>query len=86
MAQIKALLFDLGKVLVDFDHNIAAKRISQFCRKSPRDIFELFFASEITCDFEAGRIQPFDFFQKIKQSLNLGLSFESFIPIWNEIF
>ena len=83
---IKALLFDLGNVLVDFDHTIAAKRISQFCDKNPEQIFELFFSSEITMLFEEGKISPRDFYIKVKEMLNLRLGYESFVPIWNEIF
>lgn len=80
------LIFDLGNVLVDFDHSIAAKRISRFCDKSPQEIYELFFASEATLLFEEGKISPQDFFLKVKEMLDLKLSYDSFVPIWNEIF
>lgn len=83
---IEVIIFDLGNVLVDFDHTIAAKRISAFCDKSAQEIFDMFFASEITILFEAGKISPQDFFLKVKQMLNLRLDYESFVPIWNDIF
>jgi HAD superfamily hydrolase (TIGR01549 family) len=47
-SQIKAILFDLGNVLIDFDHRIATERISKFTDKSPDEIFNLFFDSELT--------------------------------------
>jgi putative hydrolase of the HAD superfamily len=83
---VQALLFDLGRVVLDFDHSIAASRISQFCAKSPKEIFDLFFESEETVLFEAGRISPKEFYLKVKERLSLNLSFENFVPIWNEIF
>jgi putative hydrolase of the HAD superfamily len=84
--KIKVVLFDLGRVLVDFDHLRAAGRIAQFCAKSPQEIYDLFFASVATIDFEAGRISPENFYLQVKSMLDLNLSYASFEPIWNDIF
>ena len=87
MAQeIKVLLFDLGRVLVDFDHLRSAQRISAFCSKTPRQIYDLFFESGVTSAFESGKITPEDFYFQVKQMLDLKLSYDSFEPIWNDIF
>ncbi len=83
---IKAFIFDLGKVLIDFDHSAAAKKASSFCNKSRKEIFDFFFDSKLTVLFEKGRITPTDFFNKVKEKINLNLSYEEFLPIWNEIF
>lgn len=83
---IRAIVFDLGNVLIDFDHRIAAKRISDFCDMSQEKIFNLFFDSELTALFEEGKISPENFFLQIKNVLNLKLDFSGFLPIWNEIF
>ncbi|PIQ85971.1 MAG: hypothetical protein COV73_05250 [Candidatus Omnitrophica bacterium CG11_big_fil_rev_8_21_14_0_20_43_6] len=84
--EIKVLLFDLGRVLVDFDHLRAAQRIADFCGKTPSQIYDLFFESPATIDFEAGKITPEDFYLQVKQMLDLKLSYTSFEPIWNDIF
>lgn len=84
--RIKAIIFDLGNVLVDFNHRIAAKRASSFTDKSPDEIFNLFFDSDLTCLFEEGKISPKEFFLKTKEILNLKLDYDKFLPIWNEIF
>jgi len=87
MAQeVKVLLFDLGRVLVDFDHLRSARRIATFCTKTPQQIYDLFFESGATIAFESGKITPEDFYLQVKQILNLKLSYESFEPIWNDIF
>jgi len=83
---IKVVLFDLGNVLIDFDYSVSAKRISHFCAKSPEDIIKLFFGSEITTSFEEGKILPLDFFGEVRDMLDLRLSYEAFVPIWNEVF
>jgi FMN phosphatase YigB (HAD superfamily) len=86
LQEIKVLLFDLGRVLVDFDHLRSAQRIAAFCSKTPRQIYDLFFESGVTTGFEAGKITPEDFYLQIKQMLDLKLSYASFEPIWNDIF
>jgi FMN phosphatase YigB (HAD superfamily) len=83
---IKAIIFDLGNVLVDFDHSIAAKKTSEFSDKSPEEIFSLFFDSELIGLFEEGKVSPTEFFLKIKKLLNIRLDYRGFVPIWNEIF
>lgn len=83
---IKVVLFDLGNVLVDFDYSTAAKRILNFCNKSPQELYDFFFSSELTLIFEEGKIAPEDFFNKVKEALGLKISYAAFIPIWNEIF
>ena len=84
--KIKAIIFDLGNVLVDFDHMIAARKISAFTDMAAEDIFNLFFDSPLTAAFEEGRISPRDFFSEVKKKLNLKLGYHRFVLIWNEIF
>lgn len=83
---VKAVIFDLGRVLIDFDHSIAAKKVASFCKKTPQEIFDFFFDSKLTALFEEGRISPNDFFNKVKEAIGLELSYEDFLPIWNGIF
>lgn len=83
---IRAVIFDLGNVLIDFDHNIAAGKIAQFCGKSRKQIYDFFFDSELTGTFEEGKISGADFFFKVKEKLDLNLGYADFVLIWNEIF
>ena len=83
---IKAIIFDLGNVLIDFDHRIAAKKLSKLTDKTGEEIYNLFFDSPATHDFESGKISPESFFSKVKATLNLNMSYNEFVPVWNEIF
>jgi len=85
-SSIKAIVFDLGRVLVDFDHWISAKRLKDFCDSSEEEIYQLFFDSELTCLFEEGKISPLEFFDEVKKILKLKIDYPQFLPIWNEIF
>lgn len=84
--RIQAVIFDLGNVLIDFDHTTAAKKIANFCDKTPQEIFNLFFDSQLTALFEEGKISPLDFFSEVKTMLKLKLDYQGFLPVWNEIF
>ncbi len=83
---VKAVIFDLGRVLIDFDHGIAAKKAASSSSRTLEEIYNFFFDSKLTTLFEEGRISSMDFFRKVKEAINLNLSYEEFLPIWNEIF
>ncbi|MDD4893958.1 MAG: HAD family phosphatase [Candidatus Omnitrophica bacterium] len=85
-SDIKAVVFDLGNVLVDFDHMVAARKIFGLTKKTPREIFDLFFDSELVALFEEDKISPLEFFAKTKEMLGLKLDYEQFLPVWNKIF
>ncbi|MFA5115061.1 MAG: HAD family phosphatase [Candidatus Omnitrophota bacterium] len=88
MAQdkIKAVIFDLGNVLVNFDHRRAARRIAPFTDKTPEEIYGLFFDSPLTAMFEEGKIAPSSFFLQVKEMLGLRLGYEDFVAAFNDIF
>lgn len=82
----KAVVFDLGRVVLDFDHTIAAKKISALTGKSHQEIYQLFFDSPVTILFEQGRISASDFYRQVKQMLKFNLEYNDFVQIWNDIF
>lgn len=84
--KIKGIIFDLGNVLLDFNHMSAAERLSGFTDKSGREIYELFFDSPVTGLFEEGKISGEEFFLQVKKMLNLKIPYQEFVPVWNEIF
>ena len=89
---IQVILFDLGNVILPFNNYQIAEKLSPFCQKKefqdPKQIFSYLFDLEKgrINDFDRGKLSPPEFFQSVKQSLDLSLSFEEFIPIWTDIF
>jgi putative hydrolase of the HAD superfamily len=83
---ITVVIFDLGRVLLDFDHRLAAEKIAGLSGKSAEEITGLFFDSDIVAAFEAGLVSPEEFFNKVRQMLCCDIDYPSFVPIWNEIF
>lgn len=81
-----AIICDLGNVLINFDHRIAVKKILGHTPKEEEDIYNLFFDSGLTELYEEGKISPDEFFHRVKGFLKLDMGYDSFLPIWNEIF
>jgi putative hydrolase of the HAD superfamily len=88
----EVILFDLGNVILPFNHYQIAEKLSQFTKNSdfqdPKKIFSYLFNFENGAinGYEVGKVSSLDFFQSLKEHLQLTLSFEEFIPIWNDIF
>jgi putative hydrolase of the HAD superfamily len=79
-------LFDLGKVLVDFDHHISAEKIARFTGRDVNWLYDFFFESELTKAFDEGRISPQQFYNQIKRITGLKIGYDEFVPIWSDIF
>jgi len=87
---VEVVIFDLGNVILPFNHYQIAEKLSKFSmkQKDPKMIFSFLFDIENGAinPYETGKISSLEFFQIIKKSLNLYISFDEFKPIWNEIF
>jgi putative hydrolase of the HAD superfamily len=89
---IDVILFDLGNVILPFNHYQIAEKLSRFSQRKefqdPQRIFSYLFdlQKRIINDFDVGKVSPPEFFQFIKEKLNLSISFDVFIPLWNNIF
>lgn len=80
------VLCDLGNVLISFDHRIAVKKILRLTQKNEQDIYQLFFDSGLTKDYEEGKVSSMEFFKRVRDSLGLNMDYNEFLPIWNDIF
>ncbi len=84
---LKLILCDLGNVLINFDHRLAVEKILSFTDKSSDEIYQLFFDSSLTEQYETGRISSRAFFKGLSRVLKISaLSYPAFVDIWNEIF
>ncbi len=86
MPKIKAILFDLGKVLLFFNFDPAFKRLAKHAGVTAKDIENYFIQSGIEVLYDGGKITSYRFYSKIKKALGLRLTFRQFERIWNDIF
>jgi epoxide hydrolase-like predicted phosphatase len=61
----KAVVFDLGKVLVDFDYSLAAGRIAARSRSSAEESRAFIDHSPLLCRYETGTITTSEFFGEV---------------------
>ena len=84
--KIKAVLFDLGKVILDFDFTPAFRRLSSASPFSPKDIENYFLRSGLEVLYDGGKISSVEFYRQVKNELRHGLSYTEFKKAWNRVF
>ena len=84
--KIKAVLFDLGKVILDFNFKPAFRRLSRSAPLSAQAIEAYFWRSGLEVLYDGGRISSFKFYKEVKRVLRHTLSYGQFKKIWNEVF
>ena len=82
----KAILFDLGNVILDFDFTPAFRKLSGASRRPAEEIKAFFFASGLEVLYDGGKISSRQFYAHVKKELKHGLDYTEFKKIWNEIF
>src|SRR5579863_4909943 len=83
---IKAVIFDLGRVIVPFDFNRGYTRLASLCGIPAAEIPGRIALTDLVQRFESGGIEPRDFVRKLSAHLNLDTTYENFCDIWNSIF
>jgi glucose-1-phosphatase len=89
---IEVLLFDLGNVILPFNHYQIAEKLARFSQKrevsDPPRIFSYLFDRQegAVNDYEIGKMSSIEFFNQVKERFKLIMTFDAFVPIWNEIF
>ena len=84
---IKAIIFDFGNVVCEFDNNIFLRKISEFTDKSISELNELIYlSSDLPRRYETGLISSDQFFNEISKRCNLSMSESEFIKAYTDIF
>ena len=82
---IRAILFDLGNVLLNFDHGIITRRMAMAAgiAESPRASF-----ARLTESFEIGELTASDFFAGVERNYELSgrVDLPAFTEMWSDIF
>jgi FMN phosphatase YigB (HAD superfamily) len=83
---IKAVIFDLGRVIVPFDFNRGYVRLERLCGIPAAEIPGRIAPTGLVQLFESGGIEPRDFVRELSNLLKLDTSYENFCEIWSSIF
>jgi FMN phosphatase YigB (HAD superfamily) len=86
MPKPRAIVFDLGKVLLDFDYNIAARRIAARCTVSSDDINRFIAQSPLLFRYETGLMTKAQFYQEVCAHTGFADDIEIFSGFFGDIF
>ena len=81
-----ALIFDLGKVLVDFDYTIAARKIAARSAKAPEDLHAFLGSSPLLVDYESGKLTRQDFYEAVSDAIGFAGGLDEFGRFFADIF
>ena len=81
-----ALLFDLGRVVIDIDFSKALSCWAAHAGCLPSDIAARFVRDEAYRRHEVGTISDEEYFESLRASLRIAISDEAFLEGWNAIF
>ena len=84
--KVSVLVFDLGKVLVDFDYSIAARRIVPLC-KPPADPVNFFSQhAALLTSYELGQLTTAQFYDQVKAASGFSGTEAEFRTFFADIF
>jgi putative hydrolase of the HAD superfamily len=82
----KAVIFDLGRVLVNFDFKRGYQALEGLCPYRAPEIPKRLATCGLVERFETGLIEPRDFVAQMSAVLDLKIGYEEFCRIWSSIF
>ena len=82
----RVVVFDLGKVLVDFDYGIAARQLASMSRVTPEEIGQLIDQSPLLVQFETGLMDDRGFFKTVCAATGFCGDPEQFDAFFADIF
>src|SRR5688500_14258200 len=86
LAELDALVFDLGNVLVPIDFGRAFAAWAEAARLQPGELAARFSFDEAYCAHERGELDAPRYFACLRRSLGVSLSDEELLRGWNAIF
>jgi glucose-1-phosphatase len=86
MHKPKAVVFDLGKVLLDFDYARLARNMREHCDISVNDLISALNQSELLHRYETGLLTSQAFFEEVKRISTFRHGYEKFEPLFADIF
>ncbi len=80
------VVFDLGKVLVDFDYSLAGRRIATNASRSPAEVQAVLDHSPLLYRFETGLMSREEFYETVREQTGFRGSLQEFCNYFADIF
>ena len=82
----KAILFDLGRVLIHFDFRRGYRALAGLCPYAAEEIPRRLAGTGLVERFKTGLVEPRDFVDQMCRILELKVDYDQFRGIWSSIF
>jgi HAD superfamily hydrolase (TIGR01509 family) len=86
MQRIKAVVFDLGKVLVDFDYGIAGGKLASRAKMTAGDLGRFLVQVPLIIRYETGLLTSEQFYQEVRAASGFLGDMEEFASLFADIF
>jgi glucose-1-phosphatase len=83
---IRAIVFDLGKVIIPFDLERGYRALGPYCGVPRAEISKRIQSSDLVGRFESGQVPPREFVRGFSALLDLEVGYERFRELWSSIF
>lgn len=84
-ARFRAIIFDIGRVLVRIDVARALSGLAKTVSLTPEQLWSALEKHPSWLDWQEGRIKPRDFYLSVNQRFGANLTFEQFTETWNRV-
>lgn len=84
-AKLRAIIFDIGRVLVRIDVSRAMRGLATGGSLSPAELWTSIEKDPRWQDWQEGRIAPHDWYLHLAKRFSTELSFEQFTEVWNRV-
>lgn len=81
-----AVVFDLGKVLLDFDYAITAGHLAELCDVSAVELQQTIDQSHLLLDYEEGKLSTEEFYRAVGEKTGYRGPYEKFREAFADIF
>src|SRR5579859_3183046 len=86
MQTIKTVVFDLGKVLVDFDYGIAGRKLASRATMAAAELGQFLISVPLIIRYETGRITSQEFYEEVRSATGYLGNLEEFASLFADIF
>jgi HAD superfamily hydrolase (TIGR01509 family) len=83
---IKAMIFDLGNVVIKFDPNILDAEYRKYCKAREGAFVEYLLDSDNINKYMEGKLSSSRFYSKTKRMFRMDIKYGEFYGIWNAMF
>ncbi|MGV3774554.1 MAG: HAD family hydrolase [Verrucomicrobiales bacterium] len=86
MHKPKAIVFDLGRVLLEFDYTRAARNIACHCTLGEVELKAALDQSPLLFRYETGLMTTAEFFAEVQKLSTFSRDYQTFAPLFGDIF